>query len=293
MMLPVSPSHFVRFVKRHRFYTPDIGMCHTGTDNDKSNLDLSLCMLASGSKGNCIHIAAGGRSLLVDAGLSGREIERRMRQRDLSPDNLLAIVVSHEHADHIRGVGVLARRYGLPVYMSVETESAALPAIGKLPRTCHFHPGKAFKIPPFTIHPFHVSHDAVDPVGFTIAMNGSRIGIATDLGIATALVEQHLKACHCLVIEANHDMEMLINGPYPWPLKQRIRGRNGHLSNEAAEVLLRSVMHADLKHVILGHLSETNNTSDQALKIVRQAIDGSVADISVALQDRSGPVLTL
>jgi len=268
-------------------------MCHTSTDNDKGNLDVSLCMLASGSKGNCIHIAAGDRSLLVDAGLSGREIERRMRQRDLSPDNLLAIVVSHEHADHIRGVGVLARRYGLPVYMSVETQSAALPAIGKLPRTCHFHPGKAFKIPPFTIHPFHVSHDAVDPVGFTIAMNGSRIGIATDLGIATALVEQHLKACHCLVIEANHDMEMLINGPYPWPLKQRIRGRNGHLSNEAAEALLRTVMHADLKHVILGHLSETNNTSDQALKIVKQAIGSSVADITVALQDSSGPVLTL
>ncbi|MBC2737439.1 MAG: MBL fold metallo-hydrolase [Desulfobacteraceae bacterium] len=268
-------------------------MCHNSTDNDNGDLTVSLCMLASGSKGNCIHISAGDRSLLVDAGLSGREIERRMRQRDLSPDNLLAIVVSHEHADHIRGVGVLARRYGLPVYMSGETECAALPVIGKLPRTCHFHPGKAFTIPPFTIHPFHVSHDAVDPVGFTIAMNGSRIGIATDLGIATALVEQHLKGCHFLVIEANHDLDMLTNGPYPWPLKQRIKGRNGHLSNEAAEALLRNLMHADLKHVILGHLSETNNTSRQALKIVKQAIGTSVADITVALQNSSGPVLTL
>jgi phosphoribosyl 1,2-cyclic phosphodiesterase len=268
-------------------------MRHNSTDNDNGDLTVSLCMLASGSKGNCIHISAGDRSLLVDAGLSGREIERRMRQRDLSPDNLLAIVVSHEHADHIRGVGVLARRYGLPVYISGETECAALPVIGKLPCTHYFHPGKAFKIPPFTIHPFHVSHDAVDPVGFTIAMNGSRIGIATDLGIVTGLVEQHLKGCHFLVIEANHDLDMLANGPYPWPLKQRIKGRNGHLSNEAAEALLRNLMHSDLKHVILGHLSETNNTSSRALKIVKQAIGSSVADISVALQDSSGPVLTL
>ena len=256
-------------------------------------LPLSLCMLASGSKGNCIHVSAGDKSLLVDAGLSGREIERRMRQRDLSPDNLQAIVVSHEHGDHIRGVGVLARRYGLPVYMTGETECAARSVLGKLPRSCHFHPGTPFAVPPFSIHPFNVSHDAVDPVGFTISMNGSRIGIATDLGIATGLVEQHLKGCDLLVIEANHDLEMLINGPYPWPLKQRIKSRNGHLSNEAAEALLRAVMNATLKYVVLGHLSETNNTAHQALKIVRQAIGAQDIDITVALQDHCGPVLTL
>lgn len=273
--------------------SPDSAICSGSKGSGEDGVAISLCMLASGSKGNCIHVSAGDKSFLVDAGLSGREIERRMRQRDLSPDHLQAIVVSHEHADHIRGVGVLARRYGLPVYMSGETECAAHSVVGKLPRSCRFHPGTPFAIPPFSIHPFNVSHDAVDPVGFTISMNGSRIGIATDLGIATGLVEQHLKGCQLLVIEANHDLEMLVNGPYPWPLKQRIKSRNGHLSNEAAEALLRAVMSNTLKHVVLGHLSETNNTSHQALKIVRKAIGTRDIDITVALQDRSGPVLTL
>lgn len=262
-------------------------------DSGDSRQDLALCMLASGSKGNCIHVASGDAAILVDAGLSGREIERRMNERSLSPDHLQAIVVSHEHVDHIRGVGVLARRFDLPVFMSSETAGAALSAIGKIPRLCPFQPGSPFDIAPFRLHPFNVSHDAVDPVGFTISMNGGRIGIATDLGIATGLVKQYLKGCHLLVIEANHDEEMLHNGPYPWPLKQRIKSRNGHLSNEDAEALLRDILHPNLKYVVLGHLSETNNTSSQALKTVRPAIgDGDVA-ISVARQDRSGPILKL
>jgi phosphoribosyl 1,2-cyclic phosphodiesterase len=254
---------------------------------------LSVCMLASGSKGNCIHIAAGEKAILVDAGLSGREIERRMRQRDLRPDFLRAIIVSHEHIDHIRGVGVLARRYKLPVYMSSQTASAALSSIGRLPHFSQFQTGEPFRLPPFTIHPFNVSHDAVDPVGFTIRMNGSQIGIATDLGVATGLVQEHLRGCHLLVLEANHDMEMLINGPYPWPLKQRIKSRKGHLSNDAAVALLRSVMTVHLRCVILGHLSETNNTVDQALKIVRKAIDGHDIHLLVAAQDHAGPVVAL
>ena len=273
--------------------TSDSATYSGSKDNAENGVAISLCMLASGSKGNCIHVSAGNKALLVDAGLSGREIERRMRQRDLSPDHLQAIVVTHEHTDHIRGVGVLARRYGLPVYISGETECAGRPILGKLPRSCHFHPGTPFVIPPFSIHPFNVSHDAVDPVGFTISTNGSRIGIATDLGIATGLVEQHLQGCHLLVLEANHDLEMLINGPYPWTLKQRIKSRNGHLSNEATESLLRAVIHTTLKHVVLGHLSETNNTARQALKIVRQAIGNRDIDITVAVQDCSGPVLML
>ena len=257
------------------------------------NENFSVCMLASGSKGNCIFISAGNRSILVDAGLSGREIERRMRQRNLNPDTLQAIVVSHEHADHIRGVGVMARRYRLPVYLSRGTADAALAALGKLPQSCHFQPGAPFTVAPFTIRPFNVSHDAVDPVGFTISWNGSRIGIATDLGIATGLVEQHLRGCHLLIIEANHDIDMLNNGPYPWPLKQRIKSRNGHLSNEAAEALLRAVLDPRLKHVVLGHLSETNNTSHQALKVVKKSIGDRDIQMTVAQQDRSGPLITV
>ena len=267
--------------------------CSDAGDNAADDNGFSVCMLASGSKGNCIYISAADQSILVDAGLSGREIERRMRQQNLNPESLQAIVVSHEHIDHIRGVGVLARRYRLPVYMSSGTEDAALASIGKLPQSYHFQPGKSFTVPPFTIRPFNVSHDAVDPVGFTIAWNGCRIGIATDLGIATGLVEQHLKGCHILIIEANHDIDMLNSGPYPWPLKQRIKGRNGHLSNEAAEALLRAVIDSRLKHVVLGHLSETNNTSHKALRVVKQAVGDRNIQISVAQQDRSGPVLTV
>jgi len=254
---------------------------------------VSVCTLASGSKGNCIYISTADKAILVDAGLSGREIEYRMRQRDLSPQTLQAIIVSHEHSDHIRGVGVLARRYSVPVFMSRETACAAQSSLGRLPSCCHFEPGMPFTIAPFSIHPFNVSHDAVDPVGFTIAMNGCRIGVATDLGIATGLVEEHLKGCHLLVIEANHDLEMLINGPYPWHLKQRIKGRNGHLSNDAAEALLRTVISNDLRYVVLGHLSETNNTSTLALKSVKKAVSGHHVHVVVAEQDRCGPVIML
>lgn len=254
---------------------------------------VTVCLLASGSKGNCIHVSAGDQALLIDAGLSGREIERRLIQGRLSPHGLQAIVVSHEHTDHIRGVGVLARRYGLPVYISAETEAAASSQLGTLPHTRHFKPGFPFKIAPFTLHPFSVSHDAVDPVGFTISTGGCRVGIATDLGIATGLVKAHLQDCHLLVIEANHDPDMLLNGPYPWPLKQRIKSRRGHLSNEAAEALLREVLNGKLKHIVLGHLSETNNTRGQALKIVKQALGNRDVCVTVARQDCCGPVLTL
>ena len=257
------------------------------------DMAVSVCVLASGSKGNCIHVAAGDKAILVDAGLSGREIERRMCLRDLQPENLQAIIISHEHIDHIRGVGVLARRYDLPVFMSNETACAALSYIGRLPQRCPFKAGRPFDLPPFSIHPFPISHDAADPVGFRFNLNGSRIGIATDLGIATGLVEAHLKGCHLLVLEANHDPDMLINGPYPWPLKQRIKSRHGHLSNEATEALLRSVMTVDLRYVILGHLSETNNTLDHARNAVQGAVAGRDIHVLVAEQDQSGPVVML
>jgi len=258
-----------------------------------ADMTVSVCMLASGSKGNSLYIAAGDKAILVDAGLSGRELERRMRQRDLRPENLQAIIVSHEHIDHIRGVGVLARRYDLPVFMSDETACAALSSLGRLPQFHTFQAGRPFDLPPFSIHPFTISHDAADPVGFRIIMNGSRIGIATDLGIATGLVEAHLKGCHLLVLEANHDLDMLINGPYPWPLKQRIKSRHGHLSNDATEALLRSVMTVELRYVILGHLSETNNTSNHAWSAVQGAIAGRDIHVLVAEQDQSGPVVML
>ena len=262
---------------------------------DSSDCKLCVCVLASGSKGNAIYVSDGDTSLLVDAGLSGVEIERRMGLADLRPDTLSAIVVSHEHSDHIRGVGVLSRRYGLPVYISPHTQRAAGTQLGRLDQVHPFDIGQSFAINGLTIHPFATSHDAEDPAGFTIARNGQKVGIATDLGVATGMVKQHLKNCNLLILEANHDPAMLINGPYPWPLKQRIKSRSGHLSNEDSGDLLSDIKHEGLCHVILAHLSETNNTPEKALNAVEQALGSSNRSfqIHVACQDRCSSLLML
>jgi phosphoribosyl 1,2-cyclic phosphodiesterase len=252
--------------------------------------EITLCVLASGSRGNSIYIATPAGALLIDAGLSGREIERRLGQQNLDPGRLQAILVTHEHADHIRGVGVLARRYQLPVYMTALTHQAAGNALGRLPGCQYFRPGIGFSVAHLDIHPFALSHDAADPVGFTFTCNGTRLGLATDLGVVTGLVETRLKGCDLLVVEANHDPDMLINGPYPWHLKQRIRGRNGHLSNGATGELLSKLAHPNLRQVVLGHLSETNNAPHLARRAVESALHDHAVPIHTAQQDFASPV---
>lgn len=257
------------------------------------DFSLAVCVLASGSRGNSIYVAGGRSAILIDAGLSGVEIERRLQSRNISPESLDAIVVSHEHTDHVKGVGVLSRRYNLPVYMNDGTRAAALTQLGKISRLKRFECGHPFQIDALTLHPFSISHDARDPVGFAIHHDGVRVGIATDLGIATAMVKQHLRACRLMILEANHDPKMLIDGPYPWPLKQRIKSRSGHLSNEDSKKLLMEVRHDRLEAVILAHLSETNNTSEMALQAVRPAIAGSRIRLAVAGQDECGETFYL
>ena len=245
---------------------------------------LSVCVLASGSKGNAIWIADDHTQILFDAGLSGIEIQRRCQSRGLDPAQLNAIIVSHEHADHIQGVGVLSRRFHLPIYMSRKTEMMAGHVLGKVADIRHFDCGTAFSVNTLFISPFSIPHDAEDPAGFTINRDGIKIGIATDLGVATAMVKERLKACHILVLEANHDPEMLIKGPYPWPLKQRIQGRTGHLSNTESRKLLSDLKHEGLQHVVLAHLSETNNTPEKARGEVGRALRGSHTQLHVASQ---------
>jgi phosphoribosyl 1,2-cyclic phosphodiesterase len=255
---------------------------------------LSVCVLASGSKGNAIYVSDGQTAILVDAGLSGKEIAKRMHAAGLQLESLKAILVSHEHSDHVRGVGVLARRHGLPVYITPDTAAAATPQLGRIDDLRYFEIGRDFNIDGLAIHPFATSHDAHDPSGFTIAQNGRKIGIATDLGIATGMVKEHLKACSLLVLEANHDPTMLIEGPYPWPLKQRIKSRNGHLSNQDSRDLLAEIKHDGLCHVILAHLSETNNTPDKALQAALQAQDAQDRfQVHVACQERCTDLLIL
>jgi phosphoribosyl 1,2-cyclic phosphodiesterase len=256
------------------------------------NSALSVCMLASGSRGNAIYLSDGKSRILIDAGLSGVEIERRMAGRGLDPKQLDAIVVSHEHSDHIQAVGVLARRFKLPVYISDGTHTAAGGQLGRIETVCHFSCGVPFQIGQLELHPFSISHDATDPAGFTVTANGTRLGIATDLGIATTMVKTHLQDCVALIIEANHDPDMLARGPYPWPLKQRIQSRSGHLSNDDTSLLLKEVLHDRLTHVILAHLSEQNNTPEKARGTVGQALQRTRVNLSVAVQDRCSEIFT-
>ncbi len=253
----------------------------------------SICMLASGSKGNAIYISSGKTNILVDAGFSGVEIERRFKVRGLSPEQVDAIVVSHEHNDHLHGVGVLARKYNLPVYISAGTEAAAAGRLGRIETIRNFSCGTAFSIRDIRLHPFSTSHDACDPAGFTFRMDGQKIGLATDLGIATHMVKHHLSDCNYLILEANHDLQMLEAGPYPWPIKQRVKGRTGHLSNDAAKALLMDVYHKELTHVILAHLSETNNTPEKAMSVVSERLSGQGPKLTVALQHTPSPLIEI
>jgi phosphoribosyl 1,2-cyclic phosphodiesterase len=260
--------------------------CHSA---ECSQGQLSVCILGSGSRGNAIHVSDGTTSILVDAGFSAREIDRRLRSRGLDPEHLSAILLTHEHGDHVRGVERLVRRHRLPVYLTAGTRQEAA-GLRTLPEILPFACGCEFRINTLTVRPFSISHDARDPAGFTIGANGSRIGIATDLGHVTALVREHLRGCRMLIVEANHDPNMLMEGPYPWFLKQRIRSRTGHLSNQEAGRLLAEILDADLEQVVLAHLSETNNTPAAALAEIASVLAGTPIGLSAASQNLPSPV---
>jgi len=225
-------------------------------------MPLFFQVLSSGSKGNAILVSSARTCILVDAGLSGKELVRRMDACDVQARNLDALVVSHEHQDHVRGVGVLSRRFDLPVYLSQGTLKSLPPQIGQLTHLQVFHPGASFTIGDLQFRPFAISHDAGEPSGFVIQNGATRLGICTDLGIATHLVKTRLQECHGLIIEANHDLDMLLKGPYPLHLKQRIRSRHGHLSNNDSCELLKTIYHEALQAVVFAHLSEVNNRPD-------------------------------
>lgn len=226
---------------------------------------MRLHLLASGSAGNCLFVEAGETRILIDCGISGAETARRLEQVGARPDSVEAIVVSHEHSDHIQGVGVLARRYGLPVYLTAGTQGACNGQLDPPVEVRPFVPGHEFMVGDLTIRPFSIPHDAAEPVAFTLHHGGVKAGVATDLGFSTALARQHLSGSHLLVLESNHDPDMLARSAYPWELKRRIRGRSGHLSNRDAARLLEGVLHDGLETVALAHLSERNNRPELAL----------------------------
>jgi phosphoribosyl 1,2-cyclic phosphodiesterase len=231
-----------------------------------------ICLLASGSKGNAIYIETAESRLLVDAGLSARETGRRLESIGADPDKLDAVLVSHEHGDHCRGLGPVARRWHLPVHVHHATLQA-LPRVGKLDRVEEFDSGATFCLRDVQIETVPLTHDAVAPTGFIITSAAGRIGIVTDLGLATRLVTERYRNCRALVLESNHDELLLRDGPYPWPLKQRIRSRHGHLSNTESAELLHNLVWEGLEAVLLAHLSETNNTPQRAEGCARAVLD--------------------
>ena len=225
---------------------------------------MRFCLLASGSKGNAVWVEENGCAILIDNGLSLSELESRAYQRSLHLDNLAAVFVTHEHSDHIGGVGTLARSYHLKVYTSPMTMEASQPGMGKV----KFQPmtsGERVAIGPMLVSSFSSSHDAADPMVYVVRGVGRSLGVATDLGVVTHLVRQNFLNLTAAVIEFNHDLKMLADGPYPVFLKQRVRSRRGHLSNEEGALFLKEVNHAGFKRVVLGHLSEVNNKPEIAL----------------------------
>jgi phosphoribosyl 1,2-cyclic phosphodiesterase len=303
-----------------------------------------MTVLASGSKGNSTIVASSTTRILVDAGLSCRELVKRMRLAGEDPATLDAILITHEHQDHVQGLGVTARKLGIPVYMTEAThrawvhwltprkrityaewleerrkQGAAMRAQGggdggagvtaagsqvisrvnadstaepdpeekaaveeslsdpereptALPALEHFRSGSAFRIGDITATPFTVPHDAVDPVGFVLETEGARVGIATDLGYLPSNVHVCLRGCDILMLESNHDLDMLRDGPYPWAVKQRVMSRVGHLSNDAAAEYLARGYDGQAAWVILAHLSESNNLPELARIAAERAL---------------------
>ena len=228
---------------------------------------LTICPLGSGSRGNCLYVGSPAGAVLIDVGFSARETRRRLKVAGLDETSILGLLITHEHGDHIGGLGALSRALKVPVWLTRGTYHA----VGKpeLPEVRHFLAGDSFCVGPLTIETVPLPHDAADPVAFVVSWEGRRVGNVTDLGHPTSLVIDRFRGCDFLVLEANHDVGMLLDGPYPWPVKQRIRGRSGHLSNEQSGELLEAVLHPGLQGLVLAHLSEVNNHPELALDLIR------------------------
>ena len=260
------------------------------------------CPLFSGSSGNCGYLSAGDTRILVDAGLSGRQIEDALSTVGGTLDGVQGILITHEHSDHVKGAGILSRKYRIPIYANEATWDAMARSLGKLePAMCRvFVTGEEFCIGGLTVQTFDIPHDAADPVGYRFYYGRSSVAVATDMGYVRGSVLKAVSGSDLVLWESNHDIDMLRNNPHYSPaLKQRILGRHGHLSNEsAAEGILR-LMDTGVRQVILGHLSGENNTPEKAMEVSLTALAkagaavGSDIGLDMAWRDRPGNVYTL
>lgn len=230
-----------------------------------------LCVLASGSSGNATLVASVRTRLLVDAGLSAREIERRLAAAGESLDRLDAILVTHEHTDHVSGLPALARKIRCPVFLS-ESTAPAVAWNGEPPPLELFPAGARWSVGDIEVTSFSLPHDAADPVGYSFQVGDRKIAIVTDLGYIPDSIRFHIRGAELLMLESNHDLEMLKVGPYPWSVKQRVMSRQGHLSNEAVAQFIRRHLEPCTRTLVLGHLSEHNNHPDLVRLVAGQAL---------------------
>ena len=244
-----------------------------------AGMGVSVTMLASGSRGNCAIVSSTSTKILVDAGISCRETFKRMKALGDDPDSLSAVLITHEHCDHIYGLATLAKKLCIPVFMTGATYQAWQRAMRddtgvrpKLERFEQFESGHSFQVGDIAVKPFTIPHDAADPVGFTFRAEGIKVGVATDLGYIPVSVRDHLRGCDVLIMESNHDVEMLRVGPYPWSVKQRVMSRVGHLSNVALADFFTSDYDNNATFVVLAHLSEQNNHPEIARREAEKAL---------------------
>ena len=254
---------------------------------------MKLCPLCSGSSGNATYIEAGSARILIDAGLSCKRITELLSKIGVDPRTLSAILITHEHIDHVRGVNILSKKYDLPVYANAETWSVMKAVLKDVAakNVCVFESDRDFYLAGARILPFSVPHDAIHAVGYTLSAEGHKVGVCTDLGHADAHILSILAGCDLLLFEANHDVDMLMAGGYPYQLKKRILSGSGHMNNDDCGRALVKLHETGVKNVILGHLSRENNYPELALIAVRAALEeaGVLGDMQIAVAAREEP----
>ncbi|MCF7790967.1 MAG: MBL fold metallo-hydrolase [Victivallales bacterium] len=258
-------------------------------------MDFNITVLGSGSSGNAILLSLGDNGILIDAGFSRKEILTRLNKLSIPPETIKAILVTHEHSDHVKGLRVTADTLDIPAYLNYET-AKFLESRNKLCKKKYiFDSGTPFKLLDFTVHPFRVAHDAIDPVGFIISSSNFNIGVALDIGHMNTLAKCRLKGCHSIILESNYDTELLNKSKRPLKLKRRIAGRFGHLSNDDALNSFHEILTENSKNLFLGHISsECNNHSiltDKARKRLSEIMRKDINLSILSQHEPSGPVL--